>query len=309
MRNLLYIVFALFMSVSLSAQVEGENNNEEEAKPVRRSVIPAETTEATETAEVTETTKVADKNVRTSATIYNEATAEMRMKKYAAAVPLFEEAIRMAKLNPTDSTNIKTLRLANKNGSRAAYGYASALYKEQKYKEMLAMAKRGTEMDDDYYANYINLAKALEKLDRKEEATGAYLQAASFSEAAERPADKIASLYRKAFGPLYNAKKFDKIIELVKANKGALEVAAINYYVAKAYGSKGSDSMDKAIKHAAKAGELGKKPKELSKYYSYLGELYRKSTKVDKAIEAYKKVPKGSKYYAQAQYNITKLKN
>lgn len=314
MRNLLYIVFLLFISVSLTAQTE--QKEEEGPKTARRSLLPEKAVETTGTAENAENAETAeveevviDKNVRTAATVYNEAAGKMRLKEYAVAFPLFEEAIRMAKRSPTDSTNIKTLRLANKNGSRAAYGYAAALYREQKYTEMLAISKRGTEMDDDYYANYLNLGKALNKLGKKDEAITAYLQAATFSEAADRSADKIASLYRKAFGPLYNDKNFDKILELVKTHPGALEVAAVNYYVAKAYGSKGGQFVDKAIKHAAKASTLSTKPKEIGKYYYYLGDLYRKATNVDKATEAYKKVPKESRYYSQAQYNLTKLAN
>ncbi len=279
MRNLLYVIAVLLISMPVMAQ--------------------------TETSETTEETSAT--TARTAASVYNEAAGKMRLKDYAAAYPLFEEAIRMANINPTDSTNMKTLRLANKNGARAAYGYSNALYKIPKYDEMLTVATRGTEMDDDYFANYVNIARAHEKLDNKKEAVNAYLKAATFSEEAKRPEDKTASLYRKAFYKLYKDKNFDAILKKVAEYEGALAVADINYYVAKAHASKGAT--DKAITHAAKAAEQGKNAKSLGKFNFYLGDLYRKATKVDKALEAYKQVPKDSKYYSQAQYNITKLQS
>ena len=130
MRNLVYVVLALFMSTSLVAQTEGAKKSLSKAE---EPVVEA-----------------AAKEINKAAAIYNKAAGEIRARNYAKAMPLYEEAIQLANLNPTDSTNMKTLRLANKNGSRAAYKLASELYKEQKYQEMLTIANRGVEMDDDF---------------------------------------------------------------------------------------------------------------------------------------------------------------
>lgn len=286
MRNLLYITLALLLSVPMLAQSE-----------------EVTTTPATEEVEATEETAEAKRDARTA---YNEAVEQMRVKNYLGAFPLFEESIQLGSENASDSTTMKTLRLANKNGAKAAYGYALSLRKEKKYDEMLRVAQAGIQMDDDYYANYISLGQALDKTGKTKESVDAYFKAAQLSEAAERSADKIASLYRNGFLKLYKAKNFDGIIKSVEAYPNALKVADINYYTAKAQEAKKNSA--KAIEYAEKAGELGS-GKKVGKYFSYLGDLYRKATKVDKAIAAYKKVPEGSRYHSQAQYNIEKLSN
>lgn len=268
MRNLLYLAITLVFALPLMAQ--------------------------------TETT-----SERTSTTAYNEAVEKMRGKDYTTAYTLFEEAISLASATEADSTSKKILRLANKNGAKAAYGYSIALKKEKQYEEMLTVATRGTEMDDDYYANYISLGQALDKTGKTGESVNNYFLAATYSEQAERPADKIASLYRSGFLKMYKAKNFDRIIEEIGNYPNALSVADINYYAAKAFEAKGDS--EKAIEHAVKASEIGENKKAIGKYYFYLGELYKNASKVGQAIEAYKQVPEGNRYYGQAQYNIEKL--
>lgn len=97
---------------------------------------------------------------------YNEALEFAKAKKYNEAYAAFETTVPLAQAagdNDVADRALKVLaQLDNARGTQA--------YKQDKFQEALAHHQKGIEHDVSYVPNHFNKAKALQKLDRMEEA-------------------------------------------------------------------------------------------------------------------------------------------
>lgn len=237
--------------------------------------------------------------------LYNEGVALLKAKDYAGAFPLLEQAVEKASAaEEGDSTAMQVLKLAKKNGVRAAYALGNSQSKAKDYEAALATFEKGMAMGD-FYALYMGKAKALDKSGKKEEAIPAYLEAASKYEEAGQDEAKVVKVYKTAFVKMYKGKAYDMIIEKAEAHPLALKNIDVNYYVGKAFNAKKQYS--KALEYAKTASGMAAENKNPGKYYMFEGDVNAKLSKKSDAIAAYKKVPAGSKYAERAAYLIKEI--
>ncbi len=245
----------------------------------------------------------AQEEAPSAATLYNQALEKLKAKDYNAALPLLQKAVEAA--DPESETDQKVLALANKNGGIAAYKAGSSLRKADKNEEALEAFKAGTELNPDFYANYIGVAQAMEGLGEDAKAVKAYLEAAEVSKKSNKP-DKAEQMMSKAENMIalaYAGKEWDKTMEMAQAFLEDTETADAHYYMAQAL--KGKGEFSNAVEHASKAVEMADQG-DTGKYYMVLAESYEALGQTSDALEAYKQI-KGGKYTERAQYKINEL--
>jgi len=238
---------------------------------------------------------------RTAATAYNEGFKLLKAKDYAAGLPLLEEALALA----TEAGDEKVMRLAKKNGAKAAYSVANTKRKAGAMDEALALYQKGIAWAPDNATNYKGIGSVYEKQGKKVEALQQYITAGDKRTAAGK-ADKAAKLYKKAqnmVGKIYQAKEYAKAVEAGNAYLAMRDNSEVAYYICRALteSDKAADAVafgDKAISFAGATVD--------DKYRVALAKAYEKLGKNAEAIEAYKKVT-GEKYKEQAEYKIKTL--
>ncbi|NJL74878.1 MAG: hypothetical protein HC892_07460 [Saprospiraceae bacterium] len=241
---------------------------------------------------------------KTAAELYNEGVEKLKAKSFQEALPLFVQSIELAEAQKEDTTAAKVLDLAKSNGAVAAYYLGNEQRKEKQFDAALATFEKGLTLND-LYTLYSGKAQTLDAMGKDVLAVEAYLVAGQKYEAAGQPDDKVIPLYKKAIVTMYKGKAWDKIIGAAQAHEKVLADADACYYVAKSYEAK--SKFNEALGFAQKATAAAPQDEDLGKYYMLEGDLYSKLTKATQAIEAYKKVPAGSKYAERAQYNVKQL--
>ncbi len=244
---------------------------------------------------------------KSAATLYNEGLEAMKAKDYANALPLMEMAIEKA--DPNEETGAQVIKLAKRNGAIAAYYTGNDKRKAEEHEAALELFDKGIAFNEDFYANYIGRAQALDKMGNDLEAVKAYIVAADKAAAAKKD-DRVDQLVRQAeiiVAKTSAADNFDAAIEQGEALLALKETAEGNYYTGQAYESKGDAS--KGLELVAKAIELaGEGSEELDKYYMFKGNCHEKLGQKSEAIDAYKMITSG-KYFERAKYNINKLES
>lgn len=245
----------------------------------------------------------AQEEAPSAATLYNQALEKLKAKEYNAALPLLQQAVEAA--DPESETDQKVLALAKKNGGIAAYKAGAGLRKGDKHQEALDAFQAGTELNPDFYANYIGVAQALEGMGEEAKAVKAYLKAAEVSGKSNKPekAEQMTSKAENMIALAYADKEWDKTLEMAQAFLEDTETAEAHYYMAQAL--KGQGELNKAVEHAKKAVGIAGEG-DTGKYYMVLAESYEALGQTSDALEAYKQVPSG-KYSERAQYKINEL--
>lgn len=238
---------------------------------------------------------------RTAAGAYNEGLELLKAKNYADAIPLMEEAIKLAQ----EGENDQVIKLASKNGAIGYYKLGSTQRKAKNLEEAMKSFQRGIELNEKSYSNYLGVAQVLDAQGKRTEAVTAYLNAAAKA-AAGGKADKEVSLTKKAqnlVGVAFSNKKWTETIEAGDAFLAVTETSEVHYYLSKAQNEAGDNT--KAVEHAEKAINLAG-DKDPSKYYMAKASALEAQKKKDAAIAAYKMVT-GEKYKERAAYKIQQL--
>jgi tetratricopeptide (TPR) repeat protein len=236
-----------------------------------------------------------------AASLYNEGLEKAKAKEYEAALDLMEQAIEAA----DPETDAKVIKLANRNGARAAYGVGFKMRKAKKYDEAIAAYRRGSEMNPSYVGNFKGLAQSLEDKGEVAEAIKAYINAGQVAEKGEKTKKNAGKYYGKAeniVAVTYGKKKWDDVITYAEAHLALRETNDVHYYMANALSEKGDNA--KAKEHIAKAVE--NLEGDASKYYFAKGEIHEKLGEKDEAIAAYKMVT-AAEYKKRADYQVDKL--
>ncbi len=246
-----------------------------------------------------------------AASLYNDGLAKLKAKDYAGALPLMLQAIEAA--DPESETDAKVIGYAKSNGAIAAYYVGNAQRKNKEYDAAIENYKKGTEMNPNFYANYIGLAQALDKKGETLGAITAYVDAANVASKAksEKTKAKAADYYSAAETKIKNAtikKQYDDAIaygEAYSAARGEESYSPrFHYYFGKALKEKGKTS--DALTHIDKAIEGLGEEEDSSRYFLLKGECHQALGQKSSAIEAYKKVKSGD-YKKVADYNIQQL--
>lgn len=240
----------------------------------------------------------------TAASTYNDGLALLKAKNYEEGLPKMEEALVLGE----EEKNEKVVKLAKKNGSIAAYNLGKAKAKADMLEEALAMYKKGTELNPEYYRNYLGLASIYKKQDKLDEAVEMYLKTAETAKAAEKSKGVESAMKRLKVlvGEQYVAKNFDAAIDYGTKTNAFQSVPDVHYYVSRAYTEKGE--FQKALDEANKAIETGKAQDELEdKFYVAQAKAYVGLGNKAEAIKAYEMVQDGQ-YVEQAEYQIKQLK-
>lgn len=239
----------------------------------------------------------------TAVSLYNTGLEKLKAKNFKEALPLLEQAI--SKADSTSETDQKVVKLAQRNGSIAAYYLGTDQRKDEKLDDALGTFEKGIGLDSSFYANYIGRAQVLEDQDKDAQAVRAYLMAAHAAQKSKKD-DKVDDLVSKAGNIAavnWGKKNWDKAIASAKAFLEEKETADIHYYLGQALMEK--KQYDEAIEHGKKAAELATGEDKDKSYYG-LGEIYEAAGQKDNAIAAYKNVS-GSKYGERAKYKVTQL--
>ncbi|MEN0004738.1 MAG: tetratricopeptide repeat protein [Bacteroidota bacterium] len=237
----------------------------------------------------------------TAASLYNQGLEKAKAKAYDEALDLMEQAIKTA----DPETDAKVIKLANRNGARAAYGVGFKKRKAKDFEGAIAAYKRGTEMNPNYVGNFKGLAQALEGSGEKAAAVKAYIEAGQLAEKGEKTAKNAPALFGKAeniVAVAYGKKKFTDAISYAEAHLELKETADVHYYLAASLLKKGQ--ADKAKAHIDKAIELG--ADDVSKYQFTKGEIHEKLGEKDAAVAAYNAVGTGE-YKDRAAYQVKQL--
>jgi len=235
-----------------------------------------------------------------------EAEELRKAKDYAAALPLYEEAIAKAETaEEGDSIAMEVAKVSKKNGVRTAYFLGTAQRKAKDYEAALATFEKGLAMGE-FYALYSAKAQALDKANKKEEAVEAYIVAGDKYKELGQEVSKYVPLYRKAISRMYKGKAYNKIVEIAKTRSELESDAGSAYYIAKSYSA--NKNYTKALEYTEKAiAALPEDAKDKDKYYMLEGEINSKLSKKSAAIAAYKKVSASGKYGERAAYLIKEL--
>lgn len=247
-----------------------------------------------------------------AAAIYNDALAKMKEKDYAAAFPLFEEAV--AKADSTSDTGKKVISLASKNGTSCAYRLGTAERKAKNYDAALEYFDKGIVMNDSYFGNYLGRAQALDGQGTDiPAAIQAYVVAGDQAMATSNNKDKAPALYRKA-------QNFSAVSYIKEDDFESAVTYADLYMEAR---PEGNDAYIAAYYKAAALNKLEKNEDALpaiqaavaalpededgDKYHLLHGLVQQALGNTEEAISAYELVA-GDKYKAAAQSRIDALK-
>ncbi|GAB5551479.1 MAG: hypothetical protein Sapg2KO_10700 [Saprospiraceae bacterium] len=255
---------------------------------------------------------LAAQDAPSAAAVYNDALAKMKEKDYAAAFPLFEEAI--AKADSTSDTGKKVISLASKNGTSCAYRLGTAERKAKNYDTALEYFDKGIVMNDSYFGNYLGRAQALDGQGTDiPAAINAYVVAGDQAMATSNNKDKAPALYRKAqnFSAVSYIKEDDfesavKYADLyMEARPEGNDAYIAAYYKAAALNKleKNEDALP-AIQAAVAALP---EDEDGDKYHLLHGLVQQALGNTEEAVSAYKLVV-GDKYKAAAQSRIEALK-
>ncbi|MEM8526716.1 MAG: tetratricopeptide repeat protein [Bacteroidota bacterium] len=245
---------------------------------------------------------------KSAADLYTEAEEFRKAKDYAAAFPLYEQAIAKAETaEEGDSIAMEVIKVSKKNGVRTAYYLGTSQRKAKDYEAAIATFDKGLAMGE-FYALYGAKAQAMDKMGKKEEAVEAYILAGDKYKEAGQDVSKYVPMYRKAISRMYTGKAYSKVIEVAAEREELAADAGSAYYIAKSYNAK--KNYAKALEYADKAIAAlpeGTEAKKADKYYMLLGDANSKLSKKSEAIAAYKKVSASGKYGKRAAYLITEL--
>lgn len=237
-----------------------------------------------------------------AASLYNQGLEKAKAKEYVAALELLDQAI--AKANPDDETDAKVIRLAKRNGTRAAYGAGNFHRKAKDYEKALKAYETGIDYNPKYYSNYLGKAQVLNAQDDPA-AVKFYLLASQKAAEADRAekAEGYASKAENIIAVSWGKKEWDKTIAYASSYLEEKETADVHYYLASSLKATGEST--KALEHVAKSIELAGDA-EPSKFYMLKAETHEALGQKSDAVEAYKMV-KGAKYAERAKYKIGEL--
>ena len=247
-----------------------------------------------------------------AAALYNDALGKMKEKAYAAALPLFEEAI--AKADTASDTGQKVIDLASRNGTACAYQLGNKKRKAKKYAEAIIYFDKGIAMNDEYFGNFLGRAQALEDLGEDiPAAVLAYVKAGDLASASSSNEDKAPALYRKAQN--FSAVSYIKDENFEDAIKFAdvyLEARpeGNDAYIAAYYKAAALNKMEKdeeALPAIQMAVAALPDDEDADKYHLLHGLVQQALGNNEDAIAAYEKVV-GEKYKAAAESRIAVLK-
>ncbi|MBK8504767.1 MAG: hypothetical protein IPL46_22685 [Saprospiraceae bacterium] len=238
----------------------------------------------------------------TAAGVYNDGLTALKAKEYSKAFDLMLKSIDIA----DPEADAQVLKLAQQNGSIAAYYAGNDDVKDKNYEAAMMKFEKGMELNSESYLNFYGKAKALDDEGKTTESVVAYIKAADIATATKKDerAEKYLSRAVNMIAVSYGDKKYDEAIAAGQAYLATHESMDVSYYLAKSMVEKGQVS--DALAHAMKAHELGGDAEE-GKYVLGLAEVYEAAGNKGAAAEAYGKVPKG-KYYDHAQYKAGQMK-
>ncbi len=237
-----------------------------------------------------------------AASLYNQGLEKAKAKEYVAALDLLEKAI--AKADPENETDAKVIRLAKRNGTRAAYGAGNFHRKAKDMDSALKAYETGIEYNPEYYSNYVGKAQVLNaKADPA--SVKFYLLASQKAAAADKAerAEGYASKAQNIIAVSWGKKEWDKTIAYANSYLEEKETADVHYYLASSLKAKGDS--EKALEHVAKSIELAGDA-DASKFYMLKAETHEKLGQKSDAVAAYKMV-KDAKYAERAKYKIGEL--
>lgn len=238
-----------------------------------------------------------------AAKLYNDGLALLKAKDYEKGFNVLKEAIAEAKKD----SNQQVIKLATKNGAKAAYGAAKAKYKAKNYDAALNFYNESLKLDSTNINNHKGIADVYYKKKDYTKAVDKYLSTADMYAAAKKER-KNKSIYKKLnviIGKAYAKKDYAFAIDAGKRVLAKSDVASIAYYVSKA-AMKNNDTKT-ALELAQKALDISTKEDKIKdKYYMALAEAQAKSGKKSAAIKTYQMI-KGAKYSEQAKYQISQL--
>jgi tetratricopeptide (TPR) repeat protein len=243
---------------------------------------------------------LAGQETETAASLYNQGLELLKAKDYAGAFPILEKALAVA----DPEADAEVVKLANRNGSIAAYYLGNDLRGGDKFAEALQVYDKGIAMDPSRYANFIGRAQAIEGMGDDLAAIDAYIEAGLQSEKAGK-ADRAPQLYSKAenmVAKAYSGKNWNNTISFAQAFLAKRETADVYYYLSQAQLEKGSK--DEALANADKSLELATEDK--NKFYFGKAEILKSMGQKTGAIEAYKMVT-GGPYAERAKYEADQL--
>jgi len=241
-----------------------------------------------------------------AAKMYNNGLEDLKAKDYEAAFEKMAKAIDAA--DPENETDAKVIQLASKNGAIAAYYAGTKMRKADRLDDALATFKRGTEMNENFYANYTGYARVLDSQDNVEEAIPAFLEAANVAAKSEKTAEKAEKYMNKAAnyaGVAYGNKQYEEAVtyaDIFLENSDGN--ADVYYYKASSLRKLGKN--DEAMEAVAAAIPLLPEGEDNGKYYMLKGNIHADMGQASAAKEAYGMVKEG-KYYDRAQYRIKEL--
>lgn len=246
------------------------------------------------------------------AAIYNDALAKMKEKDYAAAFPLFEEAV--AKADSTSDTGKKVISLASKNGTSCAYRLGTAERKAKNFEAALEFFDKGILMNPDYFGNHLGKAQALDAQGTDiPAAIAAYVVAGDQAMATSNNKDKAPQLYRKAQN--FSAVSYitdDNMEDAVKFADLYMEARpeGNDAYIAAYYKAAALNKLEKdedALPAIQMAVAALPEDEDGDKYHLLHGLVQQALGNNEDAIAAYGMVV-GEKYKAAAQSRIDALK-